>query len=341
MKRGPALRCYGITPALMAALFLSPVDTGTANAQTASHTEAASRTVEVQMRNVMYHFTDDIVVHIRSLRGQLEPTKGDLPVFDDKDSFALQIGSAAIAMTPQSLANVLNSYVFAKPDAALKQISIRIGSGGRMHVKGKLHSRGDISFETEGVLSPTPEGKIRLHIEKVKAIHLPVKGLMDLLGIQVADLIKTGKVTGVQAEKDDLILDPQTLLPPPHIKGTVTAVRLEQNNIVQVFGRAAGTKLMSVPAGNYMAYRGNQLRFGKLTMTDTDMILIDMGPKDPFDFYLDHYKEQLVAGYTRETPNFGLRVFMPDYNKLKRAHPEGASKPKASRRVQQPGVIQK
>lgn len=54
-------------------------------------------------------------------------------------------------------------------------------------------------------------------------------------------------------------------------------------------------------------------------MSDTDMALIDMDPKDPFDFYLDHYKEQLVAGYTKETPSFGLRAFMRDYNKLGRA----------------------
>ena len=54
-------------------------------------------------------------------------------------------------------------------------------------------------------------------------------------------------------------------------------------------------------------------------MSDTDMILIDMDPGDPFDFNLDHYREQLVAGYTKETPSFGLRVYMRDYNKLRHA----------------------
>jgi hypothetical protein len=33
-----------------------------------------------------------------------------------------------------------------------------------------------------------------------------------------------------------------------------------------------------------MAYRGNRLRFGKLTMDDTDMIPIDMDLPDPFEF---------------------------------------------------------
>jgi hypothetical protein len=69
-------------------------------------------------------------------------------------------------------------------------------------------------------------------------------------------------------------------------------------------------------AGNYMAYRGSDLRFGKLTMNQSDLVLIDMDPHDPFDFYLDHYKEQLVAGYSKTTPDFGLRVYARDYNKL-------------------------
>jgi hypothetical protein len=69
-------------------------------------------------------------------------------------------------------------------------------------------------------------------------------------------------------------------------------------------------------SGNYMVYRGAQLRFGKLTMSDTDLTLIDMDPQDPFDFYLDHYQDQLVAGYTKSTPSFGLRSYFRDYDKL-------------------------
>ena len=68
-----------------------------------------------------------------------------------------------------------------------------------------------------------------------------------------------------------------------------------------------------------MHYEGNRLKFGKLTMNDTDLTLLDLDPRDPFDFYLDHYKEQLVAGYTKTTPSFGLRVHMVDFNKLRQS----------------------
>src|SRR5215510_15104665 len=117
-----------------------------------------STSVDVQMRNVVYHFIDNIAVHIHSLNGQLLPMKGELPVFDDENSFKIQITSAVITIAPDSLANVLNSYVFLRRDAPLKNISIGIDNSGRLKVKGKLHSKGDIPFETEGVLSATSEG---------------------------------------------------------------------------------------------------------------------------------------------------------------------------------------
>src|SRR6185437_10320256 len=281
--------------------------------------------VQVQMRNVMYHYADNIAVHIRRLAGELVPVKGDLPIFDDKNSFTLHVSQAEMAITPDAMANVLNQYVFASKDAPIKDVSMRI-KNGRLDIKGKLHNKGDVSFETESTLSVTPDGKIRRHAEKIKALHLPAKGLMDLFGIEIADLIKNGKVNGVTAEKDDLILDPAQALPPPHIAGKVTAVRLEGNNIVQVFGEPQKYKWANVGVQNYMAYSGNRLKFGKLTMDHTDMVLIDPDPRDPFDFYLDHYRDQLVAGYTRTTPAFGLRVFMVDYNKLKRAPAAGKKK---------------
>ena len=274
--------------------------------------------VQVQMRNVMYHFTDNVAVQLRSLAGALVPTKsGQMPVFDDKDSFTIQITAAEIAMDPQSLANDLNAKVFSGKDAPLKDLAITIEKD-RLKIKGKLHKKGDITFETEGQLSATADGKIRLHAEKIRAAHLPMKGLMDLVGLDIADLIKSGKVQGVQTEKDDLILDPGQILPPPRISGRVTSIRLESNNIVQVFGDPKAQKWEQVSARNYMAYRGNRLQFGKLIMNDTDMVIIDPTPQDPLDFYLDHYKEQLVAGYTKTTPAFGLRVYMVDYNKLKK-----------------------
>jgi hypothetical protein len=65
-----------------------------------------------------------------------------------------------------------------------------------------------------------------------------------------------------------------------------------------------------------MAYCGGVLRFGKLTMNNTDMQLIDADPTDPFDSFPQHYNQQLVAGYSKTTATGVLWVYMPDYNKI-------------------------
>ncbi len=284
-------------------------------AQTQPSPRDQTTAVKVQMRNVLYHFSDSVVVHIQTLNGEVVPTgENKFPVFDDKKSFNIEINSGEIAIDTVSLANVLNSYVFARPGAPLEGISIRIDKG-LLKIKGKL-TKGGIPFETDGVLSPTADGKIRMHSKKIRALHLPVKGLMELFNVALDDFVKTNKIPGVAVDQNDLILDLSQILPPPHIEGKVTAIRFAGNTLVQTFGGRADKPIKYLRIPNYMSYQGNQLRFGKLTMSDADMILIDMDPGDPFDFYLDHYKEQLVAGYTKITPDFGLRVHMKDFNKL-------------------------
>jgi len=268
------------------------------------------------MQNVMYHFSDRISVHIESLSGKLVPAAGhSVPAFDDANSFVLELAAARIDVPADSLAGALNEHVFANSDAALKSIHVQT-DGQFLKISGKLHSKGDLPFEAKGKISLTDEGQIRLHVEKVKAAHIPATKMLDLLGVKVADLIHAKTIQGIRADGDDLILDPEKVFPPPQIRGKLSAIRNEAQMIVLEYGGGA-TKSGSREAGNFMSYKGaGPLRFGKLTMEPTDLTLIDMNPADPFDFYLEHYKEQLVAGYSKTTPTFGLRVFMKDFNKL-------------------------
>lgn len=279
----------------------------------AQESPSESGRVHTEMRNVVYHYTASIAVHIIQLEGELVPVgEAGLPVFEDPNSFLVDVRSAELSMTTSALANVMNNYAFAAPDAPIKAIGVAI-QAGKLQIHGRLR-KGEVPFESEGTLSVTPDGEIRVHTEKVKAVHVPVKGLMDLLGENIAKLIDTRKVRGVRAEGDDLILNPAELFPPPHIHGKLSSIFARGNEIVLKFG-GAPQRTIKV-SGNYMAYRGNRLRFGTLTMTNTDLTLIDMDPQDPLDFYLDHYWDQLAAGYSKITHTFGLQTYCRDYNKL-------------------------
>ncbi len=143
---------------------------------------------------------------------------------------------------------------------------------------------------------------------------------MKFFGLNLEKLVKLKGAHGVRIDKDDFFLSPTALLPPPLVEGRVGDLEVSDSEIVMGFQPPAGANArpLTVPnskATNYMYYHGGVLRFGKLTMHDTDLMIVDAEPEDPFDFFLDQYNAQLVAGYSRNTPDHGVIVVMQDYKR--------------------------
>jgi hypothetical protein len=174
----------------------------------------------------------------------------------------------------------------------------------------------------------------------MKAVGIGVGGLMKFLGLHLEKLIKLRGERGVRIEKDDFYLSPAKLLPPPTVQGRVGKVEVNDSEVVQTFQPTNGQKAepLTVPdpkAENYMFYRGGTLRFGKLTMHDTDLLIRDAEPQDPFDFFLDQYNAQLVAGYSKNTPDHGLIVVMQDWKRTPELKTDKAKKPEKRGRTEQ------
>ena len=282
-----------------------------------SHEPVEAET-RVEMVNVNIHLDPELILHIRRLEGKLLPTReGHPPAFDDKLSYIIAVDSGEVGVSMAGMTHVMNTYVFGDPDAPLKNLRLS-SEGSQIRQEGTLKKGIGIPFEIVATIGATPDGKIRAHPTQMRAEHIPVKGLLKLFGLDMAKLINTRKTKGISVDDNDIILDPARMLPPPRMRGRITAVRVQGDELIQIFGNETRNPAVERPRSNYMAYRGGILRFGKLTMNDVDMQLIDADPSDPFEFYPDHYKEQLVAGYSKTTPSGGLRVYMPDYGKISR-----------------------
>src|SRR5262245_63081262 len=159
---------------------------------------------------------------------------------------------------------------------------------------------------------------LRLHPTSMKAGGIIPKGVLDFFGVHLDSLLKARSESPLQASGDDLLLDPEHVLPPPRIRGRLTKAWIADGVVFEQFGGEKPTRSLTPPVAsrNFMYYRGGTLRFGKLTMVDADLLLIDDDPADPFDFSPAQYKSQLVAGYSKITADNGLVTHMPDLSDI-------------------------
>jgi hypothetical protein len=270
----------------------------------------------IEMRNVSLHMDDAIVLQVTSLSGELVSHSVDAPpTFDNPSSYTMRLKSGEMSIDAPAL-NALMSRVFTG-DSQVRNLKVAFVNG-QLEQTGKLHKGVDVPFSMKTDVSVTPDGRLRLHAASLKAVGIPVKGLLDVFGVDLDNLMKTPGQKGLQVEGDDILLSPADVLPPPATEGRVKAVRVAADRLVMtMIGDAnpqAPPKTLPEPsARNYVYFHGGTVRFGKLTMTDSDLQLVDADPRNPFDFFPNHYQKQLVAGYSRTTSRGGLKVLMPDY----------------------------
>jgi hypothetical protein len=276
--------------------------------------EASRQPVEVEMQNVNLHITTDITLHVTHLRGRFDPVARDVPYLDDTKSYAVNVDSGVVSIDIASL-NALMSRTLAGDASNVDKLKISVDDENNLKQKGVIDKA--LPFSVKAGVEATPDGKLRVFTKSVKGFGIPMKPLMKVFHLEMDDLLHVKPGKGVTVRDNDLILDPATLMPPPSIRGTVTNARIENNAVVQTFGDGAPRHLSPrAVSPNYIYWRGGSLAFGKLTMTATDLELVDMDPKDPFDFSVERWSDQLVAGYSKTTSARGLKAHMPDYNDL-------------------------
>ena len=170
-----------------------------------------------------------------------------------------------------------------------------------------MHKGVDLPFEMTSELSLEPDGRIRAHPRKMKMLGVNGAALLHALGMHLDKVLDVSGSRGATVQGDDLLLDPVKIIPPPAIEGKLSSVRVEGDHVTQTFGRTAddsvfGTRVVvaDTTAHHYLYFRGGQLRFGKLLMTDTDLLIVDADQSDPFDLYMARYNVQLTAGTDEE-----------------------------------------
>ena len=274
--------------------------------------------VHIELRNVELQLQGGLTLAVLRMQGLLKTTRpGHEPVFDDPESFQIEAQSADVRMTLATLDRIMNERVFDYEGADVEKMHSKVNEEGKLEQKGKLDKGIHIPFKVKGELSATDDGRIRFHGQSTKAMHLPVKALMKLFSIEMDDMVKVKPGRGVEVVDNDFLIDPSLVLPPPRMLGKVTSVRLDGDAIVLHMGGGEVKRTYEAPISpNHVYFHGGNIRFGKLSMHGADLELIDQDTRDPFKFSVPRYNEQLVAGYSKNTNDLGLKTYMPDIDKL-------------------------
>jgi hypothetical protein len=279
----------------------------------------AHETQSIEMRNVDLRLDSATLLHVRTLRGRVVPTRPESPpALDDPLSFRIHMVSAVVALTGEDLAAILNGRVFAYRGAPLRDIRARTDTDGII-MTGLIHKGADFRFRMAAMLSVLPDGRIRLRPKRVRVLGLNGEKALHLVGLHLDNILDVSGAHGITAKGDDLFLDPLAILPPPVIEARLAAMHIEGPLLVQELVAPDGdsaTLRETHPSPEmiergFLAFRGGRLQFGRLLMTNTDLQILHAEMHGPFDLDLPHYLRQLVAGYSRTRADSGLTVFMP------------------------------
>ena len=288
----------------------SNITNSPAQGEPSAGADSDRRATTVYAHNLKLRKGASFRIYISWLRGQMLRTHpAQNPSFDAPDSFVFRIDKGVIHANLGDIGNYLNADT--PKGFALQGINVT-GEGDQVHLTGTVHKLLlPLPVELLSTVSATPEGLVHLHITKINVLKIPMKRLLGSLHIEIDDIMGKAPLPGVTVKDNDLFFDTTKLLPPPHIRGLLTAVTLTRPDLVLIYGNSPNDADRLAEWHNFLRFTGGTLDFGKLTMRDCDLTLIDASSEPWFDLDLVNYQAQLVNGYSRITPKQGLEIFMP------------------------------
>jgi len=284
---------------------------------------ASVSSTDIYAHNLRLRKGPNFRVYVRWLRGRMTRAKPNvIPSFDDSESFYLDVKTGVLRANIGDIGHFLNTGMGS--NTPFRNITLS-GNGDQLRIQGTFHKVVSLPVEILGTISAVADNKIQLHVTKINVLKVPLKGLLGGLSVDMSDLFKPQNLPGVQVNGNDILFDTKQLLPPPHIRGQLTQVRVDNPDLEEVYGNAQTDVDRVEEWRNFLRLRGGTIDFGKLTMRNVDIVMVDLSNDAWFDLDLNNYQAQLVNGYTRMTPQAGLQIFMPDLDQLPPAKTQNVS----------------
>ena len=275
------------------------------------------------LRHVDFRFDGGVGFLVDQLALRMVPRAPGDPVWlDDVSSYTLQPVSGSVRVTAESMAALFNTVVFARgpgEDPPLRGFSFALDDG-TLDMRAEMRRRGAwVPIELRGPLVLRDPQTIVFRPNVVKVRGQDAGALMGAAHIELADLLPVS-TPAVQLAGSEIVMQVPKLFPPPALDLKLSAIRVTREGLLMQIGD--GNPQMP-PLANatdaqrpYILFRGGDIRFMRSMPMNARIDIVVADPAKPFVFNLYRYRNQLVAGSLRFSPDGGIRVLMPSFDTL-------------------------
>ncbi|MBV6492623.1 MAG: hypothetical protein LDLANPLL_00619 [Turneriella sp.] len=300
-----------------------PMELGDAAKGFATHSRKGTY---MKLANLHFRLTDEISMQVKELIGESIP-KGNIPFvnFDDVNSFRIDILSGEAFVKTGIMEYIFNNMVFNYDGSPLKNMKMQFFDEEENGKKvKKLRLNGDmklvvwLGFEMTGKMYLDREKTLMvIEAERIKSMGNPyTKGILDTVGLDMEKLLPVPTGRGITMRGNKIIVEPFKIFPPPQISGYISDMRLHDDGLQLFFSSKTKVNFPPLPVRNvknYLYLYKGDVKFGKLTMVDARLQMVDMSQKNDFDFYLKRYQLPLAAGYSKIMGDGAVVAYIPDY----------------------------
>jgi hypothetical protein len=142
-----------------------------------------------------------------------------------------EVARGDVFVTAESLTKLFEQKV-KKADTAISDIKIETKNDNTVHLSGKMKKVIPIPFSIEGPVS-TDGHTLILQAKSIKAVGIPMKGLLDALGKELSSIVHSESVNGVAVKGDTLIFQPEQI---SHVRGHIAKLEVTDKGLAVQFG---------------------------------------------------------------------------------------------------------
>ncbi len=151
-----------------------------------------------------------------------------------------------VEVGPEELGKLFNQKLQqSEQQSKISDLKVEM-KGDEVLISGSAHKGMDVHFSVQGPVEAFNGRDLRLHARKVNAMGIPVKGLMEMIGVELGNLVKSESSKGIITQADSIFFDPEALA---HIKGHIAKAQITDNKLEVSFTKAPRRSVGKATAG--------------------------------------------------------------------------------------------